>query len=87
MGGRIWAESESRKGSIIHFTIICEAQQNEGMILPDSCLKDRKMLLVESNESVRRMLMNAISSLGHDTREASSGGDALILLAKSILIL
>ena len=40
------------------------------------------MLLVESNESVRRMLLNAISSWGMITRDASSGDEALDIAGK-----
>jgi CheY-like chemotaxis protein len=86
MGGKIWVESESAKGSVFHFTIVAKAAAASA---PPSWqnaqaqLSGKRILVIEDNPTNRRIIMQRSEQWGMTVESVSHHRDALRLLAQS----
>ncbi len=80
MGGDIQVESELGMGSEFSFYIYLAPSDKCRQVLPDMRVKNKRVLIVDSNPAGRAVLNGQLSSWGMSVIEASSGSDALKIL-------
>ena len=84
MGGRVWVESTLGEGSHFHFTANFRngTQLEQAEEFPD--LDDVPVLVVDDNESNRRILKEILQSWGLSVETAEGGPQALDLLQQTV---
>ncbi|MFQ5568154.1 MAG: response regulator [Rhodothermales bacterium] len=83
MGGDIWAESEVGKGSVFHFTIQAErtAKTDTEAALSPAPLAGKRMLLVEDNDTNRRVLSIQAQDWAMTAQAVATPAEALDVLS------
>jgi signal transduction histidine kinase/DNA-binding response OmpR family regulator len=79
MGGRMWLDSESGKGSTFHFSVALGIQPHPAAppYLPAESLRDLRALIVDDNFTNRRVLEGMLSRWGMKTTAADGARAAI----------
>ncbi len=80
MKGQMWVESKIGEGSTFHFTIQGTATPDEDWVnlkIPQPELKDKRLLIVDDNQTNRKILTMQARSWGMKIKSAESGLVAL----------
>jgi len=83
MGGKMWAESTSDKGSTFHFTANFQAEASSKGTAPHALsgrqpkLADLRILIVDDNATVRRVMAEQVTRWGMNPLAAESAVQAL----------
>jgi signal transduction histidine kinase/HPt (histidine-containing phosphotransfer) domain-containing protein len=83
MGGKMWAESAPGEGSTFHFTANFQAETRQNSAGASRLagrqpkLADLRILIVDDNATVRRVLTEQVTQWGMNPRAAESGAEAV----------
>jgi PAS domain S-box-containing protein len=91
MGGKIWVQSESGKGSTFHFTARFPIARDERSAMDDQCTQAAaagpcehrlRILMAEDNDINQIMAISFLEQWGHSVVVAHNGREALDLLER-----
>ena len=82
MGGKMWAESLPGKGSVFHFTVIFQADQQAARDLRVPRLADLRVLIVEDSAASRDTLTALVTKWGMVPESVATAEQALELILR-----
>lgn len=82
MGGKLTAESSAGLGSTFHFTVSLGLGKEEPIVIQqrDELLKNKHILLVDDNETSRRVLVQTLNYSEMQVTTAHDGENAISLI-------
>lgn len=87
MGGQIWVESRQGAGTVFHFTVVFgvpETGSKPKWLSEPVYFKGKKVLIIDDNDSYRKILEKIVSSWGMDAKESKGGDHAVEAVGSAI---